>query len=242
MIPFHQVEEKIPDATAFVAILTTAAAFALSFSNLQAAAVQAGIPHLLAWLWPLCVDAVLIGGSLMILRSSLRNESAKVGWLILLSFTGISTGFNIVHSPDDLFSRVAHAVPPIALCVSIEMLMLNIRSDLVRASCTTPDKPDDQSSPCTTHSPVQDQGADHTVHHQEEDIPAVVSDQDEDRGTTPQIVTDEEIIEIYRASPGISFTKASEQVGCSRSTVSRRVKTLVERGLLGPEVIPGYVG
>lgn len=44
----------------------------LACDNLQAGAVKAGITPLLTWAWPVCVDALLIAGSLMILRSDLN--------------------------------------------------------------------------------------------------------------------------------------------------------------------------
>jgi predicted XRE-type DNA-binding protein len=130
MIPLHTLEKSIPDLTGMAVLLIAGCAFALSFFNLQAAALQAGISPWLSWLWPVCIDALLIAGSLMILRSSLRNESPWVGWIVLLSFTLVSTIFNVLHSPADVVSQAAHAVPPVALCVSIELLMMCIKSDL----------------------------------------------------------------------------------------------------------------
>jgi len=130
MIPLHRLEQSIPDLTGLAVLIIAACAFALSFFNLQAAALEAGISPWLSWLWPCCVDALLIAGSLMILRSSLRNESPWVGWAVLLSFTLVSTIFNVLHSPADVISQAAHAVPPVALCVSIELLMMCIKSDL----------------------------------------------------------------------------------------------------------------
>lgn len=140
MIPVHRLEQSIPDFTGMAVLIIAVSAFALSFFNLQAAALQAGISPWLSWLWPVCIDALLIAGSLMILRSSLRNESAMIGWSVLISFTAVSTAFNVIHSPEGMISRAAHAIPPVALCVSIELLMMTIRSDLMTpehvCSCT----------------------------------------------------------------------------------------------------------
>ncbi|MDX8549645.1 DUF2637 domain-containing protein [Methanospirillum sp. J.3.6.1-F.2.7.3] len=131
MIPVRKLETAIPDLTGMAVLIIAGCAFALSFFNLQDAALEAGIKPWLSWLWPVCIDALLIAGSLMILRSSLRNESPLIGWIVLLSFTGVSTLFNVLHSPADIVSQAAHAVPPVALCVSIELLMMTIRSDLM---------------------------------------------------------------------------------------------------------------
>ena len=130
MIPLHHLEKSIPDLTGLAVLIIAGCAFALSFFNLQEAALEAGISPWLSWLWPMVVDCLLIVGSLFLLRSSLRNESPWVGWAVLLSFTLVSTIFNVLHSPTDVISQAAHAVPPVALCVSIELLMMCIKSDL----------------------------------------------------------------------------------------------------------------
>jgi hypothetical protein len=131
MNPIHRLEQAIPDLTGIAVLIIAVSAFGLSFFNLQAAALEAGISPWLSWLWPVCIDALLIAGSLMILRSSLREESPVIGWSVLISFTAVSTAFNVLHSPEGLTSQAAHAVPPVALCVSIELLMMTIRSDLM---------------------------------------------------------------------------------------------------------------
>lgn len=99
-----RIERLIPDATGLIAVIVMGCAFLLSFANLQAGAGKAGISPWLSWAWPVCVDALLIAGSLMILRSSLRKESTWFGWLVVFGFTGVSVGFNVVHSSGDFSS------------------------------------------------------------------------------------------------------------------------------------------
>jgi len=217
VIPLHRVEQAIPDLIFLVVITTTISSFALSFVNLQDAALEAGINSWLAFLWPICIDAVLVAGSLMILRSSLRNEPAGIGWLVLLGFTAISTGFNIVHSPEEITSRLAHAVPPISLCVSIEILMLIIRSDL-KGSVSVPVHDAEPEPSQTVHENLGD-------------------DTHEPCTSNARTISDEEIIQVFREKPDITLTAAAETLGCHRSTVSRRLSALKESGLF---VIPDY--
>jgi len=126
----QQFEQFIPNLTGVATLIIAVCSFLLSFFNLQATALDAGIIPWLSWLWPVCIDALLISGSLMILRSSIRMESTMVGWTVLIVFTLISMVFNIIHSPPDIISQAAHAVAPVTLCVSIELFMMCIRSDL----------------------------------------------------------------------------------------------------------------
>lgn len=115
-----------------IVCLIISTAFVLSYANLVETAIEAGISPLLAPAWPLLLDSFLLVASLFILRANLLNEDSRIGWLVLLVFTGVSTAFNVYHSPEDFAARAAHAVPPIALCVSLELLMMILKSDLTR--------------------------------------------------------------------------------------------------------------
>jgi len=234
-----RMERLIPDATGIIAVIIMVCAFMLSFSNLQAGAIQAGISPLISWMWPICVDALLIAGSLMILRSSLRQESTGFGWAVVIMFTGISVVFNIVHSPQDLTSRAAHAIPPITLMVSIEMFTMIIRSDLARyqdrpenlvqAPVATPGQPEhDLVNPCS--------GPDHHLATWPQDS----GHEDQLSRKKTHVVTDEAIIELFLEQPDIPVNQASAILGMPRSSLRRRVTKLEESGHLARTGIPGY--
>ena len=202
MIPIRRLERSIPDMAGCAVLIIASSSFLLSFINLQAVAIEAGINPWLSWLWPACIDALLIAGSLMILRSSIRDESPLIGWSVLLSFTAVSTAFNVIHSPAELTAQAAHAVPPVALCVSIELLMIIVRSDLTGHDDTEDDTP-----------LVQDV----SLVQQEENSP--------DRMTTM-----EKIKHHFCEHPGCTHAAAAEALGVSRSTVSRHMKSLAASG------------
>lgn len=119
---------------AILFIIIAGSSFALSYVNLMAAATEAGIPNFLNWVWPLCLDAFIIMGSLFVLQANLDNQPQWQGWLVVILFTVTSTVFNIAQSPSNYMSQAAHAVPPIALCASLEMLMIQIKRDLLKAT------------------------------------------------------------------------------------------------------------
>lgn len=125
-----KIEALVPATTGFLTLIVAFSSFFLSFANLRESAVEAGFSPLLAWCWPICIDALLISGSLMVLRANVQGSRAAFGWGVLLVYTGISTGFNIAHSPEGWLYQASHAIPPISLCISIEVLMSIIRSDL----------------------------------------------------------------------------------------------------------------
>lgn len=115
-----------------IVFLILVSSFTLSYSNLQESAIDAGIEPLLAPMWPLCLDLFLAGSSLYILRSNLLTEDSRPGWVVLIIFTAVSTAFNVIHSPENITAQSTHAVPPIALCISLELLMMILKSDLSR--------------------------------------------------------------------------------------------------------------
>ncbi|WP_214036265.1 DUF2637 domain-containing protein [Methanospirillum sp.] len=53
--------------------------FVLSFSNLLSSAVQAGFDPLLAWCWPICIDALFISGSPIVFRGNSPGSSPAFG-------------------------------------------------------------------------------------------------------------------------------------------------------------------
>lgn len=202
-----RLERLIPDATGIIAVIIMVCAFMLSFANLQAGAVQAGISPWLSWAWPVCIDALLIAGSLMILRSSLRQESTRFGWVVVIVFTVVSVAFNIAHSPEDLTSRAAHAVPPVTLMV---------RSDLDRGCVRLPVT----RSPEPVSSPV------HVTPG-----PDVTSPD----GTVPDVtpkrkITDAEVLQFFEQNPQASYVDAAEVFQVTRQTISRNVTRLVDEG------------
>lgn len=213
----HRLERLIPDATGIIAVIIMVCAFMLSFANLQAGAVQAGISPWLSWAWPVCIDALLIAGSLMILRSSLRQESTRFGWAVVIVFTVVSVTFNIAHSPDDLTSRAAHAIPPVTLMVSIEMFTLIIRSDLDRGSVS--------SAPVTRSTEPVPSPVDVTPGPDVSSPDVTLSDV-----TPKRKVTDAEVLQFFEQNPQASYVDAAEVLQVTRQTISRNVTRLVDEG------------
>jgi len=217
MIPIRKIEQSIPDMTGCAVLIIAGCSFLLSFFNLQAAALEAGINPWLSWLWPVCVDSLLIAGSLMILRSSIRDESPVVGWSVLLVFTGVSTLFNVLHSPPGWTAQAAHAVPPVALCVSIELLMMTIKSDLVLASGQADDHPYAEDWP---HG-----------HHDDQMI--ATPDQSCDQGdghVYSQADNARKVAEYFTNNPDSSVSEAARVLGVSRSTIRRYARVDMATG------------
>lgn len=218
MIPVHHLERMIPDLTGCAVVIIAGCSFILSFFNLKAVAIEAGIDPLLSGLWPVCVDALLCAGSLMILRSSIRGDSALAGWLVLIIFTGVSTTFNVLHSPDGWINQAAHAIPPVSLCVSVELLMMCIKSDL------TEQHAQDDQTPCTSDV--------HCVQVECTPEPDIVQVEEQQITTPEPMNTAEMIKQHFTEHPESSISSAARTIGVSRTTISRHLNALTAAGLI----------
>ncbi len=224
MISLQRIEQQIPALTAGLVVIIAGSAFCLSFYNLQLQAIESGINLWLSWLWPLCLDALLVAGSLMVLRSSLRGEPALVGWSVLLAFTGISTFFNVIHSPEDIISRLAHAVPPVALCVSIEILMLCIKSDLqqqVDGSSSAQSEsidPDNVNSSSRTVSDTAQRPDPHLIK----------------RSRRTADANAKMVYDYFLKHNGATLTVAAKDLGLSRGTVRRHLNSMSTATMVHP--------
>lgn len=218
-----QIEQWIPNLTGFLTIIVLLCSFILSFSNLRYAAELSRIDPVLTWAWPICIDSLLVSGSLLILRNSLRQESTRFGWIVLSVFTLVSILFNVAVSPGNLLSQASHAIPPITLMVSVEILLSIVRSDL-----STSEKNQRKISDVT-----QSRG---DVTH-----PVPVLHQGAGKG-----VTADQVLQFFRENPSASYVTAAANLNIARQTVSRHVARLLEDGRLEKEgdqfVIPDRDG
>jgi hypothetical protein len=127
-------KKLISTTTAALVIFLALAAFVLSYDALRALAAVNGINHRLAYLWPLTLDGFIIVASLSVLRNSLLAERTLYAWLLIVGFSLASIGFNILHAPGNLTAQAIAAVPPLALLLSFELLMSQLKSEVRRRS------------------------------------------------------------------------------------------------------------
>lgn len=213
---FKNFEHSIPNLTGALVLVIAICSFVLSFYNLQATASSAGINPWLSWLWPICVDALLISGSLMILRDSIMKRKPYVGWSVMITFTVVSMLFNAYHSPPDWVSRISHAVPPVALCISTELFMICIRTDIEQDGHTLSTMPTDEcilinSEPC-------DLGNIDVVN-------SIIVDHSVSGVNTEKLAS---VTEYLLNNPDATNSEISKELGISRTTVTKYRKMQYE--------------
>lgn len=83
---------------------------------------------MLAFLFPITLDGLILAGSLLILYFAVRGK--RSGYGLFLTALGVlaSIAGNVVISPHDLTYQILHATSPVVLFLSLESLMILLRA------------------------------------------------------------------------------------------------------------------
>jgi Protein of unknown function (DUF2637) len=121
-------------AASALVFAVAALAFVVSFEAISAFAVQVGaFPPGLRYCAPLLVDSFTAAATLVILWISLTGEpiatawDAWYAWALIAAATCVSVAINVAHAPNTDAARLVAAVPPIALLLAVELLMILAR-------------------------------------------------------------------------------------------------------------------
>jgi hypothetical protein len=126
-------------AMAGVVVGVAAAAFFLSFEAIRAFAKHSGgIAPQHAWLAPLLVDSfIFVASAADLWFAATGTTRAAAGWwqrlvaalpkLLLAVAAGGSFALNVAHAPNHLGARVVAALPPAALVLTFEILLVIVR-------------------------------------------------------------------------------------------------------------------
>jgi hypothetical protein len=120
--------------TALLVAFLALAAFRLSFDALRHLAAANGVAINMAWLYPAIIDGAIIIFSLSVLQAGLNRDRTRYPWFLVALFTLLSIALNIIHAPGDLLGRLLAAVPPVALFLSFELLMTQIKGMVQRTT------------------------------------------------------------------------------------------------------------
>lgn len=98
-------------------------AFVLSYNSLVGLAIENGIDSMVAPLFPLTIDGLIIASAIGRLKYSLEGEPYLIGTCVMGFATVTSVGLNIAHADTTLLSQIVFSVPPIVLFVGSEMVL-----------------------------------------------------------------------------------------------------------------------
>jgi hypothetical protein len=116
-------------------------AFVVSFEAISAFAVAVGaFPPGLRYCAPLLVDSFTAAATLVILWLSLTGQpiatawDAWYAWALIAAATCVSVAINVAHAPATHAARLVAALPPVALLLAVELLMILARRCLAHAT------------------------------------------------------------------------------------------------------------
>jgi hypothetical protein len=129
-----RVRAALVGAVAALVFAIAALAYLVSFEAISEFAVQVGaFPRPLRWCAPLLVDSFTTAATLVVLWVSLSGErlgrafDAWYAWALIAGATAASVAINVAHAPDRQAAQLVAALPPVALLLSVELLMLVAR-------------------------------------------------------------------------------------------------------------------
>jgi hypothetical protein len=157
-------------AASALVFAVAALAFVVSFEAISDFAVQVGaFPSSLRYCAPLLVDSFTAAATMVILWLSLTGQpiasawDAWYAWALIAAATCVSVAINVAHAPDTDAARLVAAVPPIALLLAVELLMILARRTLAHTTApqTHADAPQPQPAPVDAHTgaPIDATGA-----------------------------------------------------------------------------------
>lgn len=120
-------DKRIRQTASVTVFILALSAGILSYNSLRELAIQSGIPPMLAFLFPITLDGLILAGSLLILYFAVRGK--RSGYGLFLTGLGViaSIAGNVVISPDNLTYQILHATSPIVLFLALESLMILLR-------------------------------------------------------------------------------------------------------------------
>lgn len=83
---------------------------------------------MLAFLFPITLDGLILAGSLLILYFAVRGKRSGYGLFLTALGVIVSIAGNVVISPKDITYQILHATSPVVLFLALESLMILLRA------------------------------------------------------------------------------------------------------------------
>lgn len=129
----------------------------LSYDSLRKLALEAAIPYILAFLFPIIIDGLILSGSLLTLFFANKGRMSIYGTFLVVLGVVSSIAGNVSVSDNSLVSQLVHAASPIVLFLSLEAFTILLRwrftnrTKLMLAETVVEEEPVVQESVIQTH-------------------------------------------------------------------------------------------
>lgn len=147
-------DRRIFVASSTVVVILALAAGILSYSALKTLAVMSGINPILALLFPLVIDGLILSGTLLVLFFAVRGKRTIFGIFLTLLGVVASIAGNVAVSDDNLTHQIVHGAPALVLFLSLEALTILLRTRFKeREEVKSPAKEEELA-----HAPIENSG------------------------------------------------------------------------------------
>lgn len=120
-------DKRIRIVASVTVVLLALCAGILSYDSLRILAIEAGISPLLAILFPITIDGLILSGSLLLLFYANKGRTTVYGFLLTALGVVASIAGNVAVSDNTLISQLVHATSPVVLFLSLEALTTLLR-------------------------------------------------------------------------------------------------------------------
>jgi hypothetical protein len=120
-------------AATILMVAVAGLAFLVSFETIREFAQRSGaVKETLAWAIPPLVDSPIVMASLVWLNRSLNAEKAWFAKFVITLAAGASLALNMAHAPHNLGAWSVAMIAPVALVLSVELAMSELRRAVKR--------------------------------------------------------------------------------------------------------------
>lgn len=209
-------DKRIRQTASITVLILAVSSGVLSYNALRELAIMAGIHPILAFLFPITLDGLILAGSLLILYFAVRGK--RSGYGLFLTALGViaSIAGNVVISPDNLTYQILHATSPVVLFLSLESLMILLRArsrSAMEAENLLKQEQEQNAKPEPLNTPTQ------------KPQEAVLSPSNASR----QDLTDDVPVEAVKTSQPLPVVVASKPVEAEKPPVALPNETVIKK-------------
>lgn len=236
----HRLVKTEDNAITSLIVLVFLLAAAHNYDALRHFAFESGVAWSLSFATPILIDTFIAAAVWVSLRNKRYGEPARLAWVIIVAFTGVSIGLNLLHYPQLIGGRAMAVIVPVVVLASSELAKGLVESQRNRngAAVATAALRSEierlEREQAQAAQRLAQLDGDFAQRRAQLEAQIAHLEAQRDSAQTPQI--DPKTRQMYQIdgliAAGLSQRAAAEKLGISESTVRNRVANLNGDSLL----------
>lgn len=117
----HRLVKTEDSAITSLIVLVFILAAAHNYDALRHFAFESGVAWSLSFATPILIDTFIAAAVWVSLRNKRYGEPARLAWVIIVAFTGVSIGLNLLHYPQLIGGQAMAVIVPVVVLASSEL-------------------------------------------------------------------------------------------------------------------------